>query len=243
MKKVEELRFEDLVSLINFLKDLSGTEVEEEQEVFVEENISKFFPYLNAVQEMELFYICRTHDEDAFNIFRSENPEIEIDETGRSIPTERKYWEIKLKALENIYMFAMKDLEENSFVDRSYDKINTQVYNARNLSALKNMDRLRPEMYIYIRKLFLDKHKGDPFINNKTFNLMENNLKEIGIEAPHAFLGNVVEYCDTKRRGEIIFLLEHLFDRIEILKYDTAQEVQENKDFLEGIKTIINKNN
>ena len=159
------------------------------------------------------------------------------------IPSERKYWEIKLKALENIYMFAMKDLEENKFVDRSYDKINTQVYNARNLSALKNMDRLKPEVYIYARKLFLDKHKGDPFINNKTFNLMENNLREIGIETPQAFLSNVVEHCNKKRRGEIIFLLEHIFDRIELLKHDIDVEAQENKDFLEGIKSIISKNN
>ena len=32
MKKMEELKFEELLSLIDFLKDLSRTEVPEEQE-------------------------------------------------------------------------------------------------------------------------------------------------------------------------------------------------------------------
>jgi len=241
--KLRELEFEGLMGLIEFLEKLSKKETPEERETFAEERLSGFFPSLTAVQEMELFYICKSKNRDAFNRFRDEYPDIEMDETGKSQPKDKRYWEIKEKALNEIYEFALEDLKKNFFQDRTTNKVNTQVYNAKNLSALKNMDKQKSEIYIFSRKLFVDNFKGDDFINSKTFNNIEKTMKLIGIKDPSKFLVNVINYCKGKKREKIILFLEHLFDRIEILSYDTELSSQTSKDLLDGINFVINKNN
>jgi len=246
MNYLKDLNFEDLVELLEYLENISGKETPEERISFVEERIGNFFPNLSALQELEFSFIINNRDRQSFETFRASYPDLEIDTEGRSTPKEKAYWQIREKALESIYTFALEDLQNNSFIDKSKNKINTQVYNAKNLSILKNMEETRSQAYIYIyqRKLFLDRWKGHYIINQKRFNEIEKILATVidGNDVP-SFLMKVVLYCKNKNEKDFSVFLEHMFERIEILGLDGSLSSESNKQFLENIKTVIDKNN
>jgi hypothetical protein len=237
MEKLQNLEYNNLIELLNYLESLSESDIPEETEVFVEEKIQNFFPHLNAVQQLELSYIVKNRDEKAFELFRESYPDLEIDPTGQSIPDEKQYWQLTENSLNSIYDLAIQDLEANRFMDRSYNKVNTQVYNARTLACLKNMEAMKYDNYVLHRKLFLD----NSTLTNKQMKVVEDGLKELGLK-PAAFLINVIKYCHKRKEDYSIFL-DHLFKRIEVLIADKELTSDSNKEFLSNINSIIDKNN
>lgn len=238
MKQMKDLTYSDFIDLITYLASLSKEETDEETLLFVQDRLSGFFPKLDAVQEMELFHICKTKDQVAFEHFKAQYSDIQIDETGQSIPEPKVYWKLREESLNNIFMFALEDLKKNNFIDKTEGKINTQVFNAKKLSALKNMDKLKDSVYIYKRKLFIDKHN----LSYKMFNKAERDLSKAGVSDVSLFFMNVLEFCKDKKPEEFELFLEHLFERIEILCLDKDLVSESSKQLLEDINSIINKN-
>lgn len=238
MEKLGGLDYNNFIELLDYLESLSEYETEEETGVFVEEKIHNFFPNLDAVQEIELSYIISNRDKKLFEVFKQNNPDIELDPTGQSTPKDRDYWQLTENALNSVYTLAKEDLESTKFIDKSYNKVNTQVYNAKNLNCLANMESMKYDSYLMHRKLFLD---SSNIKTGKEFNELERKLTEIGVK-PSQFLINVVKYC-YKRKDDYSVFLRHLFDRIEVLHSDNELTSESNKSFLDSINTVIAKNN
>jgi len=244
MAYLKDLNFEDLIELLDYLEDISGKEIKEEKLSFVEAKIGNFFPSLSAVQEMEFSSIIGDRSIELFELFKGKYPNLEIDTTGRSTPKEKEYWEIREKALNELYLFALENLEKNSFLDKSTNKMNMQVYNAKNIVFLKDMNGGRTDLYAFYRKLFLDKFKGHRIINQRNFSNAEVVLGELfSKDEVQLFFLNTVIYCKDKDENEISLFLEHLFERLEILLLDKKLSSDSNKAFLEGINDILSKNN
>jgi hypothetical protein len=243
MNFLKDLDFENLVELLEYLENISNKETKEERLNFVEERIGNFFPNLSAIQEIELSYIINNRDRDSFELFKASYPNLGIDVEGRSVPKDKNYWEIRETSLESVYQFALEELSKYE-VDKSKYRINSQVYNAKTLDELKNMSPHRPDLYIYQRKLFLDRWRGINLTDPREFNRVEKLLIDILGEKTNAFLIDVVEYCKSKNDArQFLTFLEHLFERIEILSLDKELTSETNRLFLENINTIINKNN
>jgi hypothetical protein len=237
MEKLQNLEYDNFIDLLNYLESLSESDIPEEIEVFVEEKIQKFFPHLNAVQQLELSYIVKNRDRKTFELFKESYPELDIDPTGQSTPDEKQYWQLTENSLNSVYDLAVQDLETNRFIDRSYNKVNTQVYNAKTLACLKNMETMKYDNYIFHRKLFLDSSAT----TNKKMKVVEESLRKLGLQ-PAAFLINVIKYCHKRKEDYSIFL-DHLFKRIEILSADKKLSSEGNREFLSNINSIIDKNN
>jgi hypothetical protein len=230
MELLRDLNYEDFSELITYLESIT------DNAAMIA--IGSFFPKLNALQELELGYIVDSKDRDAFERFKEEYPDLEIDPEGKSQPEEKRYWEVTEKALNHTYDLAFNYLKNNNFKDDSPDKRNTQIYNSKSLAALKNMEYQDSSIYPFKRKLFLDKN---PYLSNKEFNKIESVLKSISVD-PNRLMIYVISYCKDKKYHNFNVFLEHLFKRIEILAEDKDMTSQSNKDFLEAINTIINKN-
>jgi hypothetical protein len=230
MELLRDLNYEDFSELITYLESIT------DNAAMIA--IGSFFPKLSALQEIELGYIVDSKDRDAFERFKEEYPDLEIDPEGKSQPEEKRYWEVTEKALNHTYDLAFNYLKNNNFKDDSPDKGNTQIYNAKSLAALKNMEYQDSSIYPFKRKLFLDKN---PYLSNKEFNKIESVLKSISVD-PNRLMIYVISYCKDKKYHNFNVFLEHLFKRIEILAEDKDMTSQSNKDFLEAINTIINKN-
>jgi hypothetical protein len=230
MEKLQNLTFEDFIQLVNYLESAT--------EGAAMAAIGNFFPELSALQELELGYIVDTKDEASFERFRNEHPDLVIDPSGKTEPSEKNYWEIKEKALNHAYDSAFNSLSQEGFQDRSKSKINTQIYNAKTLAALKNMEYSDPSIYPFKRKLFIDKNQE---LSNREFNRIEDILKSIGLE-PSKFMIYVLNYCKDKKYDSFNFFLDHLFSRIELLSDDKEKVSEYNKSFYDSINEVCNKN-
>jgi len=238
MDLLKNLEYDNFIELLDYLEGLSESKIPEDIEVFLGERILNFFPDLNAVQEVELNYILMHREKSLFDAFKLEHPMLAIDSSGKSTPNKKQYWELSENALNSVYSLALQEVEKTDVKDTSYNKVNTQVYNAKNLSCLKHMPHQKYESYIYYRKLLLNKyHKHTA----KEFNELEKKLKELKLE-PSKFLINVVKYCYKETNDYSVFL-DHLFKRVENLHADTDLTSESNKKFLANINLVIDKNN
>jgi hypothetical protein len=232
MAFLRDLYYKEFVDLIDFLEGVS--------EGGAIESIGKFFPQMTAVQEMELGYIIDSKNEEAFNRFKSDYPDMEIDAEGKSTPIKKDYWEITEKSLNYTFQMALEELKGSDFRDKSSDKANTQIYNAKTLSCLKNMEKLDPSIYYFKRKLFIEKNAS--YISDSQFNDVEDILKRLGVKH-QSFMNYVVEYCKEKKYKNFRLFIDHLFRRIDILSLDLSLKSASNKEFLESIKSVVDKNN
>jgi hypothetical protein len=230
MEKLRDLSYENFLELLEYLDSIT--------ENVAIAAIGNFFPTLTALQELEIGYIVDSRDRDAFERFKEEYPDLDIDPEGKSEPEEKKYWQVTEKALNHTYDLAFNYLKNNNFKDDTNNKGNTQIYNAKTLAALKNMEYQDYLLYSFKRKLFIDKY---PYISYKEFNRIEAVLRLTGID-PNKFMIYVVVYCKDKKYENFNLFLEHLFKRIEILEVDKDLISQSNKEFIEAINTVINKN-
>jgi hypothetical protein len=237
MEKLQNLEYNNFIELLDYLESLCDSDIPEERELFVEEKIQNFFPELDAVQELELSYIVKTRNKEAFELFKGGYPDIMIDTTGRSTPESKDYWQLVENSLESIYNFAIQELESAKFIDKSFNKVNTQVYNAKTLSCLKNMEALKKDNYLLHRKLFIDSNRK---VSAKEFKRAEDELKSIGLDAS-AFLISVVRYAHKTK--DVFIFLDHLFKRINILASDVNLKSKASREFLSNIKLVIDKNN
>jgi hypothetical protein len=242
MNFVKDLEYKNFIELIDYLENLSGSDDDDIKKSFMEERIHSFFPKLTALQELEFSHVVNSRDVAAFEKFKKDYPELEIDTTGKSTPIAKNYWEIKEKAVKSLYELAENDLKQNSFMDNSPNKVNSQVYNARSLSCLINRNFGEPKAYIFSRKLFIDKFPGEEYITFDRFNHLEKVLSNRGIDH-QKFMFYVIEYCGKKEKKNFIYFLENLFIRIELLGLDQNLESEESKTFLENVIKVVNKNN
>jgi len=229
MNYLRDLEYSEFLKLMDYLDSIS-----ENTAISL---IGNFFPKLSALQELEIGYIIDSKDEKAFEKFKSDYPDLEIDEQGKSEATKKDYWEITEKSLNYTYDMAFQSLKSNNFLDNTFGKINTQIYNAKTLACLNNMEYQDNTAYLLKRKLFIDKYN----LGFKSFNEAESILKEKGLETSKFFV-YVVGYCKDKKYENFNKFLDHLFRRIELISRDTELKSSSNKEFLDNIISIINKN-
>jgi hypothetical protein len=233
MTKLKEMSFGELVELIDYLDSVSegGTQA----------FIGRFFPNLTAVQELELGYVIDSRDEKAFEKFRSDYPDMDIDPEGRSEPSEKRYWEIGERSLNYTYDLALAYLKSRNFREDIPNKPNTQIYNARTLAFLKNMPWQDPSFYVGRKKLFMDKNGRGP-LSPERVSEAESKLRSLGVP-PNKFMTYLFSYCENKKYENYRVVVDHLFRRIDILSEDKDLSSQSNRDFLDAIKSISEKNN
>jgi hypothetical protein len=230
MEHLRDLEYTNFLELLEYLESVTG-----DAAISV---IGNFFPNLTALQEIELGYIIDSKDEKSFERFKEEYPDLEIDPEGKAQPKDKNYWEVTEKALNYTFDAAFSNLKHNNFKDDSQNKGNSQVYNAKTLAGLKNIDFQEPSMYPFKRKLFIDKNKQ---LSHREFNRIESLLRSLDID-PNKLLIYVIAYCKDKKYENYNLFLDHVFKRIELLVEDKNLVSNSNKDFLESINAIINKN-
>jgi hypothetical protein len=239
MKNIRELEFKSLVDLLDYLVQLSASDIEEEKQTFIEERIWGFFPNLSFLQQLEFNAIIKDRDEKAFDQFKLNHPEVEVDETGRSTPTDKNFWEVKEKALDKLYQNAVEQISSEGR-DTSNNRINTQVINAKTLSNLESVSPSLPGVYFYMRILFANKFKT-ALINYDSITSVEEKMKSLKLD-PVPLMSRVMSYCEKKEYDEFSIFIEHLFRRIDLLNSDTKLESISNKEFLDVLCKITTGN-
>lgn len=240
-KYIESLQYNEFKDLIFYLKEISIEKDEKEQVKYVLKNIERFFPSLSTLEQLEFNKILldtldeKDDAEKLFIDFKEKYPKIEIDPHGKSTPTKKNYWEITLASLENIYYTAFEDLRRNSFIDNNKYKLNTQVYNAKNLTPFINKGKITSN-YIFNRQIFLKKNSSQ-LINSTNLRNMENILKKVVGNVD--LLNSLLDYIKNEKYENYSLLVDHLFTRIELLGQDPNLTNQITKDFYEKIKEII----
>jgi hypothetical protein len=229
MNYLRDLEYSEFLKLMDYLDSIS-----ENTAISL---IGNFFPKLSALQELEIGYIIDSKDEQAFEKFKSDYPDLEIDEQGKSEAVKKDYWEITEKSLNYTYDMAFHSLKSNNFLDNTLGKVNTQIYNAKTLACLNNMTYQDDNAYLFKRKLFIDKFR----LGFGSFNNAEIILKNKGLDASKFFV-YVIAYCKDKKYENFSKFLDHLFRRIELISKDTELKSSSNKEFLDNIISIINKN-
>ncbi len=240
MNTIKDLEYSNFIELVEYLKSISGEENEDGKMGFVLNRMGNFFPELTSLQELELGYVLDNLDKEKYERFRDNNPDIRVDETGKSSPSKKDYWMIKEKALNHLFDMAQNNLKSKDFKDNHPDRLDTQVHNAKTLSPLKNMQKQDSIAYAFKRALFFKKFS---FMPAEDFVKYEKHMEELGVEDYTVFLNYFLSYCYNKKYKNFSIFFEHVLKRIEILYSDKDLKSQFNKDFLEAIKSIVNKNN
>jgi hypothetical protein len=241
MNTLKELEYANFVELVDYLKSISGEESEEGKLGFALQKIGNFFPELTSLQELEMGYVIDNLSQETFERFKDNNPDIKIDTTGKSTPTKKDYWEIKEKSLSYVFDMAYNNLKKNNFKDKHPDRLDTQIYNAKTLSPLKNMEKKESISYAYKRTLFFKKF---PFVSESfDVNRYEGYMSEMKIDNYTVFFNYLLSYCYNKKYKNFSVFLEHVLKRIETLYLDKELKSNLNKEYLESIKSVINKNN
>lgn len=232
--KFFDLEFKKLEEILFFLKNISKGETEEEKIAdVVTEKIFRFFPNVSGKQTLQLSYLFKNiltkteKVEEFFFIFKTNEiyKDLEIDLSGRSKIKNKKFWEIKLESLEQLFQIAQQNKEVS---------INKQIINGKTLECLKNIkiDNCNSLEKEFLLKNIISKKKIDE-IKEKVKKLFTNTY----------FLELIFLYCDSKENSEIEFFLSHLFARIELLFQDKELENDVNKIFFKTIQDLIKKNN
>ena len=232
--KFSNLEFNKLKEILFFLKSISKGETEQEKIAdVVAEKIFRFFPNVSTAQTLQLSYLFENilekaeKAEELFSILKISEiyKDLEIDLSGRSKIKNKKFWEIKLESLEQLFLIAQQNKEIS---------INKQIINGKTLDCLKNIKR---NDYDSLEKKFLSKN----IISKKKFDEIKEKVKKIFSNID--FLEIIFFYCNSKENSEIEFFLSHLFTRIELLFQDKELENEVNKIFFETIQDLIKKNN
>jgi hypothetical protein len=244
MQYLKDLKYENFVELLEYLEELADTESEEEKLRFSEERIQNFFPTLSALQEIELSLVISKKDKDMFEQFKSQYPDLEVDETGTSKPNKKDYWELREKSLESVHQIAEDYLKSKGRKNPDMKSLNKQVCNAKSLDCLENEGiNNEKNTYYFLRKLFLDRHPKDAVANQFNFLKFEKALEELGLNY-HKFFTMVIIHCNSKKsRDEFVVFLDHLFRRIELLLSDKKLKSDNNRKFLDAINAKLNGTN
>jgi hypothetical protein len=244
MQYLKDLKYENFIELLEYLEEMADTEDKEEKLRFSEERIQNFFPTLSALQEIEISLVISNKDKEMFEQFKNQYPELEVDETGKSKPNKKDYWQLKEKALESIHEVALKYLNSKGKKNPDMKSLNKQVCDAKSLECLENKGiHNERNTYYFLKKLFINKYPNDSVVSNFNFLKFEKAMSEIGLNY-HKFFMMVINHCNTKKkRDDFVIFLDHLFRRIELLLSDKNLKSENNKRFLDTIKAKLNGTN
>lgn len=231
MKRISEMNYENFKELLLFLKEKYETPTE------LLSGLQKFFPNLTAVQEMELMYVCDAilneleYAEKLFTGFIEKYPEIEVDETGKSEPAKKAYWELELETLEVMYKNS-KDYMKAHKRDMTKSKVHEQTINARELTCLMSMPKSNVP-YLYRRVLYLKNNpKG---IQASEFDKAEKELEQLNIS--REVLGVFLAYLQkTQKNVSQNTFTKHFLSRLLLATKDQNNEI--NKKFIKSLKKI-----
>jgi hypothetical protein len=232
MVKLREVEFTEFLELVDYLESISegGTQA----------LIGRFFPFMSATEELELNYIIDTRNWGRFNAFKEAHPEMDVDPEGKTDPSPKDYWEVQLKSIEAVHEMASSYLNKSKGIEDISNKPNTQIVSAKSLKPLLSMPHQDPAFYVPKKKLFLDKHTSG-ILNRARVEDAESSLRRLGI-APNTFMIYVFSYCSSKKEENYKVFLDHLFRRLSILSEDSALKSQSNREFLEAIKSVSQRN-
>lgn len=230
--ELKEVNYEQFIDLLDTINETN-------------EDIIKILylliPNMSSLNMIELNNIIESYKnkkedtEVLFNNFKNNNPDLLLSfNMDPDDVVEKKYWEISLKSVEEIYNNAFNILKRNNFIDKSKFQINSQVYNAKNLSCLKNIKN--PSSYAMRRQLYFKKYIETDNFNRKILKEIEDYLlKVIGnVKSLAAFM----EYISNKKDNYISVFMDHFLIRMNSLVHDEKLENPLNKEFLENLKEI-----
>lgn len=241
MEYFKDLNYKNFIELIDYLESLSESKEEKDINFFVSERIKNFFPNLNALQDMELSYIISTKDEHAFEAFKADYPEIKIDPTGRSTSELKDIWSVKEKSLNTLFDMSIEFLKENNYKDKSKNKVNSQVFNAKTLAPLLNREFPEDVPYAFLRHKLILKHPNSDLVTLQNFKMHEEMLEELGYDYS-SILYPVIKYILNKKHDNFEIFLDHTFGRIELLFQDKELKSESNKMFKNKLELLIKKN-
>lgn len=233
MQRLADAKFSEFSELVKFLSA--------DNEMLILERISRFLPDLNAEQLFDIHFICTlilnddAAAESAFNKFISENPDVMLDETGRSEPKfdTENFWEIKLKSLDAIYETAFHRLKENGFADDSKHKVDSQVYNGKKVANLIN--RHPAGEYNINKALYIKSHPESDI--SDMLSSSEKILRSFDLDAD-AIMNAFIDVISKKKYENYKVFMEHFLERLDCLGHDPELKNDSNRDFLSSLKKI-----
>lgn len=216
--KFSELSFEDFKGISEVLKRIFKS-----NDNMLFENISRFFPNLQALGELALFNIYKSQDEEEFNNFKNRYPDQEFDTTGRSELRKSEYWLVTLEALDVIYSEVSDSTEGRPSPE-------WQIKNAKELTFLEETKTNVPLAYNRLMFFKHSIHKDSPYVKEIEDFMNAFHLKEC-VNKLYNFLWNVKE--------DVGLLLYYLRMRLYILYKNTTDIKHESlKEFEEKLRTI-----
>lgn len=231
MIKLSEIPYSDFVDLTEYLYSLENGD-----KLFIE-RIARFFPNIKSALFIELTSICESiHEKNEsaqtmYELFSDAHRDIEFDETGKSGISFSNPWEVILTALDKTFEIAEHNLSTNSR-DKSKNKIDSQIYNAKTLKCLENIIN---KDYNCTKILFL-KNSSNSGLVSKYLNEAEEVLKKNNCS--NLVLGKLLLYIDKLPEARVNMFTKCFFERIHCLGLDNELSNKSNIEFLENIKKI-----
>ena len=228
---LSELSYNDFKALIDFLT--------EDRVDNVIERLLRFFPSASALEIFDIQFAVNAimnNDKDAEKIYKSvveSHPDTIVDSTGRSpIRSLNDFWEIRLKSLDVLYDTALNELKNNNFADNSPHKINSQVYNGKKLSNLKNV-KIEKSSYWMLKTLYFKSHP-ESIINMNSLKRAEGILDKLF--GTHGILEKFLVKVSKKKYENYSLFAEHFFERLDILSHDPSLKNPSNREFFDNLK-------
>ena len=229
--KLSELSYNDFKALIDFLT--------EDRVDNVIERLLRFFPSASALEIFDIQFAVNAimnDDKDAEKIYKSvveSHPDTIVDSTGRSpIGPLDDFWEIRLKSLDVLYETALNELKNHNFADNSPHKINSQVYNGKKLSNLKNV-KIEKSSYWMLKTLYFKNHP-ESIINMNSLKRAEVILDKLFNS--HRILEKLLVKVSKKKYENYSLFAEHFFERLDILSHDPSLKNPSNREFFDNLK-------
>lgn len=234
MIKLKNVPFSEFNELVKFLG--------KDKDIYIIERIGRFFTNLNSEELFDLNHLCSMilnddpSAEDVYRLYIENHPDAEMDETGKSnVKIDiSDAWLLSLKSIDSLYAMAEETLKKNNYVDNSPHKVNSQVYNGKNLSNLKNYKSKHD--YLSNKVLYFKKHTETKGLNKENLKLAEKTLS--ALKLPYTSLNKIIEIAELKISENWETFVEHFFVRMDALSHDIDLNNSSNKEFYNNLTEI-----
>lgn len=131
---IKSVPFSAFDTLSTYLKEMLTRRTEIKADII--DLLDRFFPNMSAIAQIEMKALAEDPSIERYTEFQERHPEIMVDNTGRSTPTKKMYWQVSEKALNDIYDAAVENVEKPEL--SKFKSKNQQIIYARTLENLRN---------------------------------------------------------------------------------------------------------
>lgn len=228
---IKSVSFSAFDTLITYLKEMLTRRTDINADII--DLLDRFFPNMSALAQIEMKVLAEDPSVERYLEFQEKYPDILVDNTGRSTPTKKLYWQVSEKALNDIYDAAVENVNNSELQKIRHS--NQQIIYAKTLENLKS-PRLSSAGAMVSKTLLLKQIPG--IAAPETFQRIEAFIQEIVTDGLK-FLSRLYNYTKhVKPITDAQLFLDHVFMRIDLLQQDKDLISKSNAEFKANIVEI-----